>query len=183
MEPKVVVRRSARRTRSVSARRSGDHYVVDIPARFSRSEEREWVERMVARLQAKEQVTALDDDALSERAARLSARYLGGAARPTSVRWVDNQNSRWGSCTPGSGTIRISHRLQRAPDWVLDYVLMHELAHLVVADHSDDFWRLVAAYPRTERARGFLEGVGAAAWMDPDGAVPSEGTDEDDVTP
>ena len=48
------------------------------------------------------------------------------------------------------------------PDWVLDYVLVHELAHLVVPGHGPQFWSLVDRYPRTERARGYLEGVAAA---------------------
>ena len=62
---------------------------------------------------------------------------------PASVRWVTNQNGRWGSCTPDDGTIRISHRIQEMPDWVIDYVLLHELAHLVVPSHSSRFWDLV----------------------------------------
>jgi predicted metal-dependent hydrolase len=81
------------------------------------------------------------------------------------VRWVTNQNGRWGSCTPVDRTIRISHRVQEMPDWVIDYVLVHELAHLVVPSHSAEFWDLVARYPKTERARGYLEGVSAAACL------------------
>lgn len=99
------------------------------------------------------------------RAARLSERYLDGAASPRSVRWVENQRARWGSCTPEDGSIRLSHRLQGMPTWVVDYVLLHELAHLIVADHGPEFWRLLARYPRTERARGYLEGAGAAAGL------------------
>lgn len=72
--------------------------------------------------------------------------------------WVGNQTTRWGSCTPASGTIRISTRLQQMPSWVLDYVLVHELAHLLAPGHGKDFWALVRGYPRTERARGYLEG-------------------------
>ena len=52
------------------------------------------------------------------------------------------------------------------PEWVIDYVLLHEIAHLVTADHGPDFWALMSRYPRTERARGFLEGVAAAAGLD-----------------
>ena len=78
------------------------------------------------------------------------------------MRWVTNQNTRWGSCTPSEGSIRLSHRLQGMPEYVVDYVLLHELAHLLVPGHGPRFWRLLEAYPRTERARGYLEGVVAA---------------------
>jgi predicted metal-dependent hydrolase len=167
-KPVVEVRRSKRRRRTVSAYREGERVVVLIPAQFSRAEEREWVDRMLERLDAREQRSRRTDAALQARTARLAARYLpehATMARPVSVRWVTNQNGRWGSCTPADGTIRISHRVQEMPDWVIDYVLLHELAHLVVPSHSVDFWDLVARYPKTERARGYLEGVSAAACL------------------
>jgi hypothetical protein len=99
------------------------------------------------------------DAALADHAAVLSEKYLGGRAVPSSVRWVGNQNSRWGSATPSDGTIRLSDKLQPMPQWVIDYVLLHELAHLLVASHNAAFWRLLEAYPETQRAKAFLEGV------------------------
>ncbi|GAA2400941.1 M48 family metallopeptidase [Streptomyces glaucosporus] len=159
----VEVRRSSRRRRTVSAYREGGRTVVLIPARMSGDEERRWVRIMLDKLAAQERRRRPDDGELAERAARLSEQYLQGRARPASVRWVTNQNTRWGSCTPAEGSIRLSHRLQGMPDYVLDYVLLHELAHLLVPGHGPRFWRLLDAYPRTERARGFLEGVVAAA--------------------
>ncbi|MFF7363378.1 SprT-like domain-containing protein [Streptomyces sp. NPDC008125] len=158
----VEVRRSDRRRRTVSAYREGDRTIVLIPARMSEAEERRWVGVMLDKLAAQESRRVLGDGALVERAASLSAQYLGGRARPASVRWVTNQNTRWGSCTPAEGSIRLSHRLQGMPEYVVDYVLVHELAHLLVPGHGPDFWRLLEAYPRTERARGYLEGVVAA---------------------
>ena len=162
MQP-VEVRRSARRSRTVSAYREGDRTVVLIPERMSAAEEKRWVALMLDKLAAQESRQILGDDALTQRAAELSARYLDAAAVPSSVRWVTNQNTRWGSCTPAEGTIRLSHRLQGMPEFVIDYVLLHELAHLLVADHGRRFWALLDAYPRTERARGYLEGVAGAA--------------------
>ena len=103
---------------------------------------------------------------LTARAQRLAGRYLTdhpAASCPTSVRWVQNQNGRWGSCTPADGSIRISHRVREMPDWVIDYVLLHELAHLIIPSHNSAFWALVARYPKAERARGYLEGVSATA--------------------
>lgn len=158
----VEVRRSSRRRRTVSAYREGGRTVVLIPARMSKDEERRWVSVMLDKLAAQESRRMLDDGELARRADRLSRQYLQGRARPATVRWVTNQNTRWGSCTPAEGSIRLSHRLQGMPDYVLDYVLLHELAHLLVPGHGPRFWRLLEAYPRTERARGFLEGVVAA---------------------
>lgn len=158
----VEVRRSPRRLRTVSAYREGGRTVVLIPARMSREEEREWVSRMLERLGAQERRRRPSDAALLVRAGELSRRHLGGRAVPASVRWVDNQDSRWGSCTPADASIRISTRLRGLPSWVLDYVLVHELAHLLLPGHGPGFWALVADFPRTERARGFLEGWSAA---------------------
>jgi predicted metal-dependent hydrolase len=136
---------------------------VLIPAQFSGAEEREWVDRMVARLAAREK-RGHTDEALHERAKQLAERYLpeySQASDPATVKWVRNQNGRWGSCTPADRSIRISDRIQGFPDWVIDYVVLHELAHLVVANHNPAFWALVGRYPRAERARGYLEGVSA----------------------
>ena len=151
----------------MSAYRDGERVVVLIPAQFSGAEEREWVDRMVARLAARER-RGHTDEALGERARRLAERYLPehpSAAQPSSVKWVRNQNGRWGSCTPADRSIRISERIQTFPDWVIDYVILHELCHLVVANHNAQFWALVARYPKAERARGYLEGISAAAGL------------------
>jgi len=158
----VEVRRSRRRVRTVTAYREGDRTIVSIPARFTRAQEREWVRRMLTRLADQERRRRPSDDELATRATELSARYLEGRAVPTSVTWSSNQGRRWGSCTPADGTIRISDRVRGMPRWVIDYVLLHELAHLLHAGHGPDFWAAVGAYPRTERARGFLEGVAFA---------------------
>lgn len=165
----VEVRRSARRTRTVAAFWENGTAVVAIPARFSAAQEAEWVQRMLSKLQQQGEKRAAggrrrpaSDEALAEHAAGLSARFLGGRAVPSSVRWVGNQNSRWGSATPADGTIRLSDKLRPMPQWVIDYVLLHELAHLLVPSHNAAFWRLLEAYPETQRAKAFLEGVAFA---------------------
>ena len=166
----VVVRRSARRRRTVAAFWEDGTAVVAIPAHFSKVQESEWVHRMLEKLRlqgarrsrGEGRRRPATDAALAAHAAELSNKYLGGRAVPSSVRWVSNQNSRWGSATPADGTIRLSNKLQSMPQWVIDYVLVHELAHLLVAGHNANFWRLVEAYPETERAKAFLEGVAFA---------------------
>jgi len=167
-DPAVDVRRSSRRRRTVSAYRDGDRIVVLIPARFSRAQEARWVAEMVSRLTSSENVgrrraARQSDAALAARCRALSDRYLDGQAAPASVRWVASMRTRWASCTPEDGSIRVSERLRSVPSWVLDYVLVHELAHLRVPGHDAAFWSLVTRYPRAERARGYLDGLSAGA--------------------
>jgi predicted metal-dependent hydrolase len=164
-QPTVEVRRSRRRRRTVSAYREDGRVVVMMPARLSAQEERDWVDTMLDRLARSEARKRPSDAGLERRAGDLSGRYLGGLARPATVRWVDNQNSRWGSCTPADRSIRLSTRLQGMPSWVIDYVLVHELAHLIEAGHTPAFWAWVDRYPKAERAKGFLDGVACATQL------------------
>jgi len=180
--PTVEVRRSRRRRRTVTAYREGGVTVVCIPARFSRSEEQQWVERMLARLEAQDRRRRPGDADLARRAQELSARYLDGRADPASVRWAGNQRLRWGSTTPADRTVRVSTRVRGMPSWVLDYVLLHELAHLIEPGHGPAFWELLETYPRTERARGYLEGVAAAQDLAL-GELPEDGLEDDVASP
>jgi len=168
-QQKVEVRRSPRRKSTVTAYRDGDTLIVLIPAGMSRAEEKHWVAEMERKLRRKESRRASpareSDAALMARCAQLSARYLDQSALPRSVRWVPPMRTRWASCTPTDATIRVSERLRNVPSWVLDYVLVHELAHLRVAGHDARFWSLVRSYPKTERAIGYLEGLSAAAGL------------------
>jgi hypothetical protein len=167
----------------VSAYREGDRIVVLIPDRFTAAEERLWVGRMVGRLTRRDAGRAARSDAtLAGRAAELNRTFLDGRATPVSVRWVPPMRSRWASCTPAHGTIRVSNRVATMPDWVLDYVLVHELVHLLIPGHGPDFWALVERYPRTERARGYLDGVSAAANLGLDQEADETSDDTDEAT-
>lgn len=151
----VEVMRSARRRRTIQARRTGDCLRVMIPDSMSVADEERWVAEMVRRAERREQGQRI---ALDQRAVGLARRY--DLPLPSSIQWVDNQVSRWGSCSPLGGAVRLSLRLARYPDWVLDYVIVHELAHLAEASHDRRFWSLVGRYPLTERARGYLMAKG-----------------------
>lgn len=153
---RVEVRRSARRRKTISAEILGDTLVVSIPERMSRAEELEWVSKMSQRMSERKRRDRLNSHGdLTRRARQLAEQYLDGVAF-NDIAWVDNQKSRWGSCSPDDGVIRLSLVLADYPAWVRDYVIVHELAHLRVPDHSSAFWSLVERYPLTERARGFL---------------------------
>ncbi|MDL4772032.1 MULTISPECIES: M48 metallopeptidase family protein [Thermomonosporaceae] len=165
----------------MSAYRDGDKVVVMLPSRLSKAEEEQWIATILERLAERERRRRPSDADLEARAHELSRRYLSGRADPVSVRWVANQRTRWGSCTPDDGTIRLSTRLRGMPAWVVDYVLVHELAHLLIPGHGTDFWELVGSYPKADRARGYLEGVTAAAHlpMDADPAGDELARDDD----
>ena len=167
LSPRIEVRRSARRKRTVQAYRQGDAIVVLLPQGMSADEEERYVESLVGRVLAHEarRAATRDDDALRVRAEQLSERYLrpqlGRVPVPASISWVGNQQKRWGSCSTATGDIRLSDRLRPLPEWVQDYVLLHELVHLVVPDHGKRFRTLLSAYPKEERARGYLDGFQA----------------------
>ena len=158
--PEVEVRVSARRKKTSEARWVGDHIVVSLPAHLDTESRQSTIDWLVDRLLTRHRLeSAMSDHDLLARAVALSDRYLLGV-RPVSVRWVTNQTARWGSCSWYSGEIRVSHRLRVVPDWVLDSVLVHELAHLTYPDHSPAFHRLASGYPRHSEAGVFLAGFG-----------------------
>lgn len=156
----LVVRPSVRRRRTVSLKSEGGRLVMLVPAGLRRQDEVDLARTMLTKLQRRQHrlARAGSDEALLARALRLRARYLPAVPAPAQVRWADDQNSRWGSCTSVDATIRISTQLREMPDWVVDHVLLHELAHLLHPDHGPGFAELMAGCPRSERARGFLEG-------------------------
>ncbi|MFN3340849.1 MAG: M48 family metallopeptidase [Dietzia sp.] len=173
-DPRIEVRRSRRRKRTVSARVEGRTVVVLMPAGLPRSEERRLVVDMLARLRrsGRRAGAKASDEELMRRATALSARWMDGGPQPASVRWVPAMTTRWASCSPGSGEIRVSEALREVPSYVLDYVVVHELAHLVVpGGHPPQFWEVVRRYPRTERAMGYLEAYARTLGPGADGAA------------
>ena len=160
---KVKIVRSKKRKKTVTARVVEGNFVVQAPASMSDAELQPIIDKLQQRWQKRQAKTDLDDQALHRRAQELNRQYFGGKLKWQSIKWVTNQNSRFGSCTPTDRTIRLSHRLAGMPTFVRDYVIVHELAHLLEANHGPKFWKLVNRYPKTERARGYLMAVGLEA--------------------
>lgn len=164
-----TVRESRRRKRTMTAFREQGHIVVVVPAHMSEQSRRTHVPALVESFLAREarRSAPRGEQELTARASALFTRYVtpvtGVSAPPLGVRWVDTMARRWASCTVTTGEIRVSDRLLTMPGWVLDYVLVHEVTHLVEHDHSPRFWEIVHGYPDAWRARGFLEGVEHAA--------------------
>ena len=149
---RVEVVRSKRRRKTVSAHLVGDDLVrVQMPAWMSKADEERYVTDLVGRIARQESRKRID---IGERAATLARRYDLPAA--TRVTWMPNRKTQWATCTVAAREIQVVERLADFPAWVLDYVLVHELAHLVEANHSPRFWKMVNRYPKAERARGFL---------------------------
>jgi predicted metal-dependent hydrolase len=161
------------RARRYVVRVRGDGTVrVTIPRWGSKREaaafaeqQRGWIKKQLARLHAerhlpREQFSEDERRAFRVRAQReLPARLLQLAQRlglQVSRVSVRNQQSRWGSCSP-NGHICLNWRLVTMPEWVRDYVIIHELMHLKRLDHSPKFWKLVAAAcPDYQQARTWL---------------------------
>ena len=160
----VEVIRSAKRRKTAQARLVGDRLEVRIPAHASKAEEQRLVEQFRRRFARSRTSGQID---LTRRARHLARRF--DLPEPTEIRWVSNQDHRWGSCTLATRVIRISDRLATAPPWVLDHVLVHELAHLVEGNHGRRFYDLVARNPLAERAEGYLIALsgGVDATTDP----------------
>lgn len=158
LPPQVEVRRSARRKRSVSAHREGELIVITAPERMSNRLVAEYASELVERLRKREK-DPLSDSELLTRASWLRMEFIPEAPEPASVNWSPRQQHQWGSCTPLDRTIRISSRLQRAPQYVIDYVLVHELAHLLRSDHGPEFSALERRFPDVAQAEAFLAGA------------------------
>ena len=149
--PPVRVIRSPKRKATASARMKNGTLELRIPAFSSEEQEQAMIGKLLDRFEEKWRSSQVD---LEPRARQLAARF--GLPEPHSITWSTRQRLRWGSCTSTSGDIRISTRLADVPPWVLDHVIVHELAHLVVADHSAEFQALVNQNPLAERAEGYL---------------------------
>ena len=136
----------------------GNELIVYLPNRFSKEEERKWVNKMLKWAAVRGKKKGLDEqnENLKKRAEELNRQYFAHKLIWNSIKYVTNQNKIFGSRTSKKGRIRISDRLINMPDWVRDYVIIHELAHLIQPDHSKSFWNLVNRYRFTERARGYL---------------------------
>lgn len=151
----VEIIRSPRRKRTVQATVTDGVIRVRVPDGLAASEERRLVDGLVQKVRKKMESTEVD---LTSRAKVLARQF--GLSEPQTITWSSRQNTRWGSCTPTRGSIRISDKLVSVPEFVLDYVIVHELAHLDERGHGSEFKALVDRYPRSERAIGYLIALG-----------------------
>jgi predicted metal-dependent hydrolase len=161
-EGEIVVLRSKRRKKSISAYRQGGRIIISIPARMSKADERSVIPEMIAKIRAQEADESPSETMLMQRCVQLLERYAPEITIcPKSINWRQ-MRERWGSCTSVDATIRISDRLKGAPSYALDYVLFHEAIHLHYFDHGPEFKAVLARFPEESRAEAYLEGFEAA---------------------
>jgi predicted metal-dependent hydrolase len=167
-EISVFVRRDKRLKKTSRWHWQEDRSILlRVPYRMPNRYIRQHIDQIAAQLEKKEKLAERRTDAeLQQRAEIINKKYFGGKIEWRAIRWVGNMNQRLGSCTNGGSTdghIRISDKIKDWPQWVIDYVIAHELVHRKHPDHSKDFWAtLTNGYPKTERARGFIQGMGFA---------------------
>ena len=156
--PEYRVIRKERRKRSISAFRQAGVIEIHIPARLSKRQELELIPEMIEMVLKREAKARKGDDQLLKISLEILEKYLPDFyERPTSITWR-RMNERWGSCTTVDGTIRISERLINAPDYVLHYIIFHELIHLRVHAHDENFYEYLERYSDQIKAEAFLEG-------------------------
>ena len=160
--PPIRIVASRQRRRTVTARLRSGVLELLVPSSMPHAEREQWAERMRQRLERRMRRFRPTDERLAERARALNLRHFGGRLRWTSIAYAEMAHT-WGSCTFTVGTIRIARRAAALPEWVLDYLLVHELAHLEHSDHGPAFHELENRYPLTERAKGFLMAIDAGA--------------------
>jgi hypothetical protein len=154
---KVTVIRSRRRRRTVSAKIVNDALFLQVPYFLSEREIDKFSHYFLLKIRKKKVVKT--DKYLSERAKKLCNKFFQKKLPKFTICWSTRQKKLFGSCNHKTGKINISARLKEAPGWVIDYLILHELAHLFYPNHGRRFWRLVKRYPKTEEARAFLRGM------------------------
>lgn len=161
-EGEILVIRSTRRKKNISAYRQGGRIVISIPARMSKADERAVVPEMIATIRRQEAEQTPDESELATRIDQLLTELAPEISeRPISVTWRA-MRERWGSCTTVDRTIRISDRLKLAPRYVQDYVLFHEAIHLRYGDHGEEFQEVLSRFDDGELASAYLDGYEAA---------------------
>jgi predicted metal-dependent hydrolase len=176
--PHIEVRVSKRRKKTAGAHWEGDRIVVVVPDHLRGAERDVMVKSLAGRLESHRPHLHSSDTHLEQRAANLARRYLDGVT-PSSIRWSTTQTKRWGSCTLETREIRISERLRAAPEWVLDAVIVHELAHLHEPNHSHRFRELEGRYPRRHDADVFLDGYALGLHMPGAASMTGDGACDD----
>jgi hypothetical protein len=171
--PAYRVIRKERRRRSISAFRQGGVIEIHIPAKMSRRQEIEIIPEMISMVLRRESRSRKTDLQLFQMGVELMLEYLPDVdVQPASINWR-SMSERWGSCTTVDRTIRISDRLVGAPIYVLNYIIFHELIHLKIPGHDQDFYNYLNRFTDQQKCEAFLEGFELGSQSGGSGVIPA----------
>ncbi len=155
---------SARRQKTISASVRDGMIELSVPSTMRDHDIVTSARGLIAKIKARQRANQRfqSNPELYARAVYLARVWLNAEVQPNSVVWSDRQTTRWGSCTTTTKAIRISTMLRGMPQWVIDGVLIHELAHLKYAGHGQEFQEFTRRYPKMAEADAFLDGVAFA---------------------
>jgi len=156
----IKVIRSSKRKKTIQAKIADGKFLIYLPSGLTKNEEEKWIRAMIDKNEKQKIRNKLNTTSeLKKRADKLNEKYFEKSL-DFNIKYVTNQNTKFGSCTPKIKMIRISDKLATMPRWVQDYVIIHELAHLLYPNHSKEFWKKVNQFNYVERAKGYLIAVG-----------------------
>ncbi|OQX18770.1 MAG: hypothetical protein BWK75_06275 [Candidatus Altiarchaeales archaeon A3] len=162
MDVKVI--KSARRRRTVSTKRVNGEILLYVSNSLSNEKIEKYIEWAKKRFEASDRKKNLvEGDAnknLENMAKELNKEYFNNELKWNKIEYSTEQNSKmFGNCHTMDKIIRISDRLLKMPKFVHDYVVVHELAHLKVSGHNEQFWNFVKRYEKMDMAKGYLMAV------------------------
>ncbi|RMF01464.1 MAG: M48 family peptidase, partial [Bacteroidetes bacterium] len=138
--------------KTCSGRIHAGHIHLTLSADYSQAERSKAIRHLLSRLVARDQLPLI-----RQRVYELNEQFFGKPIKDVKLKYT---HSRWGSCS-NSGNINLSTRLLFAPPDVIDYVIIHELAHLVELNHSHRFWAQVErAMPNYKEKESWLAEFG-----------------------
>ncbi|MBN3039563.1 MAG: M48 family metallopeptidase [Candidatus Omnitrophica bacterium] len=157
----VKIHRSPNRVRTVNAYLEQGILHVQAPQNISEQELQNIISKFKKRITKRKLRKELNKNHnLKEIAEKLNKKYFAGRLEISSIAYTTNQDKKYGVCNVSNGSILISHRLAKMPEWVRDYIIVHEMAHLIEPNHSKRFHNIVSRYPLAERSKGFLMAMG-----------------------
>ena len=154
----IVIQRSKRRKKTLQAVLRDNTVKILAPSTTSDAEIKKFLDKFLKKLELKDIILNNDKELLS-RANKLKKKFIPDAPDFTIV-FQESLKRTWGKCFTNQRKIVINPVLGTYPKWVLDFVIVHELAHLLIPNHGKEFRSLVNRFKLKERAVGFLMAKG-----------------------
>ncbi|MBN2789825.1 MAG: M48 family metallopeptidase [Candidatus Delongbacteria bacterium] len=154
----IIVKRSKRRKKTLQASLRDNTVKILAPHHTSDGDIKAFLNKFLEKLELKE-IILNNDDELLKRSLKLKKKFIPEAP-DYSIEFQGTLLRTWGKCYTRQRKIVINPVLATYPKWVMDYVIIHEIAHLLVPNHGKDFRSLINRFKLKERAVGFLMAKG-----------------------